>query len=439
MNHKTKHLGFAFLIVLFLAQCTILYGQKPITWVNKKNVTVKNKYISKFQGGLLWDAGATSNKVLALNSDGWMTAVLQKPKQSKIIGLTKVAKIANWETVTYGIRFKSGKAIIVEGDKVVLETGRKCKKGDIVKIEKVGTTISYKINDELLYTSKKDVSHNLRVKVTFFSTGVGFLNGKTKNFISRNATSAQNAPKKLEPGEVLMSSYMGGLGSTIGIKGINSTTLEAINAENNKEDKVIALSLEKLSQADFNIICEKLKWVKKVSIWRSEKSGVKKMTALKKLANLEEVYFFNGKPKLPKIDLAIFSKLAQLKKIAAIKFTRFDNYELLKNLPNLEILELNYADLESIEFLKDLSNLRELTISGYYDTFTDLEPVGYLKKLEKLNIRDNEKINNLDPLLKCTNLKEIEVSRFCPRNEIEKLKKTFPNIKGKIFGSSEKF
>lgn len=439
MNHKTKHLAFAFLIVFFLAKCTILYGQKSITWINKKNVTVKNKYISKFDGGLLWDAGATSNKVLALNSDGWMTAVLQKPKQSKIIGLTKVAKIDNWETVTYGIRFKSGKAIIVEGDKVVLETGRKCKKGDIVKIEKVGTTISYKINDELLYTSMKDVSHNLRVKVAFFSTGVGFLNGKTKNFISRNAASAQKSPKKLEPGEVLMSSYMGGLGSTIGIKGINSTTLEAINAENNKEDKVIALSLEKLSQADFNIICEKLTWVKKVSIWRSEKSGVKKLTALKKLTNLEEVYFFNGKPKLPKIDLAILSKLTQLKKIAAIKFTRFDNYELLKNLPNLEILELNYADLESIEFLKDLTGLKELTISGYYDTFDNLEPVGYLKKLEKLNIRDNEKINNLDPLLKCTNLKEIEVSRFCPRNEIEKLKKTFPNIKGKIFGSSEKF
>ncbi|WP_299606816.1 hypothetical protein [uncultured Aquimarina sp.] len=436
---KQKHQGFAFLIVCFFAQCAILYGQKSITWVNKKNVTVKNKYISKFEGGLLWDAGATSNKVLGLNSDGWMTAVLQKPKQSKIIGLTKVTKIANWEKVTYGIRFKSGKAIIVEGDKVVLETGRKCKKGDIVKIEKVGATISYKINDELLYTSKKDVSHNLRVKVAFFSSGVGFLNAKAKNFISRKAASTQKSPKKLEPGEVLMTTYMGAFGTTIEIKGVNLTTIEAVNAESDKENKVISLVLEKMTQEDFDIICEKLKWIKILSISRSEKSKVKSLNALGKLTNIEDVYFINGSPKLPKIDLAIFNKSVQLKKLSAIRFTRFDNYELLKNLPNLEALELIQADLESIEFLKDLTDLKELAISGYYDTFDNLEPVGYLKKLEKFNIRDNEKINNLDPLLKCTNLKEIEVSRFCPRSEIEKLKKAFPNIKGKIFGSSEKF
>ncbi|AXT19641.1 leucine-rich repeat domain-containing protein [Flavobacteriaceae bacterium AU392] len=403
-------------------------AQVPVNWTNKKNVTTRNGYISKFDGGILWDSGATSKQILNEKIDGWMETIIQKAKQQKIIGFSKPQKIEFWEKIDYAIYMKKGIISISESGMIVFKTDIKCKKGDLIRIEKKEGVISYLLNGKVLYVSKKTVSTDLRVHTAFYISGTGFYKTKVSNSF-KSLKNRSRTPAQLKPGDVLMTFGNGAYGKTIFLNGMNKDTYDAIEKIDNKESYYVYFNTEKMTQVDFGTSCQYLTWINKLVIDRSDK--VKNYNALRFLTHLEEIYFIDGNPQLPILDLKIISQSKNLKKLVAYNFTKFNNYEMLKNFNFLEELELVNSYIKDLSFLNGMNNLKRLDISGHLNTYQGLISIGNLANLQKLDISGNEKITDLSPLYNCTNLKELVVTksdRSFSNTELEKIKKEFPEL-----------
>lgn len=426
-----KKILFPIFLLILLVISTNVNSQNSVIWTNKKNVTVKNGYISKFSGGLLWDAGATSKRRLPKDRNGSVEAIIQKTKQSKILGLAKPGKINDWEVMDYGIAIKAGKISIVEAGNTVFETKEKCKKGDIITIDKKYNRISYQLNGKTLFASTKEVSTSLRVQAAFFSAGVGYYKVKTKGFLSATTNIKKGKPVALKPGPVLMKADFSFHGDNIEISGMNLTTLEAINKIEDKEERVVTLNLKKITQVDFYRVFDNLPWTRKLAINPSDKNKITTLSPIKKLTQLETIYFDNGFSKPDqKIDLELIAGLKNLKEVSIHNFTIFSNYEILQTLPKLETLKLGGADKNQLDFLASLKSLKKLNLWVSGGDFTDISILGKLTSLRELDISQDQEIKDLSPLYNLKNLEEIKISTACPDSEIKKLREALPNLRG---------
>jgi len=420
-----------FIVLIFITFCTEMHSQTSVVWVGKKNVTVKNGYISKFEGGLLWDAGATSKRFLPKDRNGSVEAIVQKAKPTKVFGLSKPGKVKKWEVVDYGMYIKGGKIKIVESGNEVFKLDEKCKKGDIIAINKENNRINYQLNGKTVFTSKKEVITDLRIQAGFFSSGVGFFKAKTKGFQFPGSTKKVRTPVALKSGPVLMKADFSFHGDNIEISGMNLTTLEAINKIKDKESRVVTIDLRKISQVDFYRICDNLPWIKKLAINPSRNNKIRTLSPIKKLTQLETIYFDNGFSKPDqKIDLELITGAKGLKKLSINYFDIVSNYEVLRTLSNLEVLELRRTDKEQLDFLSSLKNLKELVISESSDAFTDISILGKLVSLRELDISQDSEIKDLSPLYSLKNLQEIKITTSVPDSEVKKLREALPNLLG---------
>ena len=422
-----------FLCLLLTVFTLGAYAQKKsVYWVNKKNVSAKNGYISRFAEGIQWNSGATSGYRLLKEKDGSVEAIVQKAKQKKILGLAKIGKVTNWEIVAYGIAIDKGKYEVVEDGNSVFKTEQKAKKGDLISIHKKGTQISYALNGETIYTSEKKVTIDLRVQVAFYIAGVGYYKVKTTGF---QGTSSTKSKTSTTAGPVLMKVGYGLHGSEIEISGINTNTLAAINKVADKEAKVIEVSMDKMTQKDFDLLCKNLPWIKKLAIKVAKNGKTTNLNAIKQLTDLEHIFFDGsyGAPPLDNpIDLALITTLKKLKEISIYQCKNFTNYDALGSVLSLKTLDLGNADKAELSFLSSLKGLEKLSLSEGSGSFTDISILGTLTSLRFLDIASDREIQDLSPLYTLKALEEIKISTTCPDNEIQKLREALPNLRGVI-------
>lgn len=115
-----------------------------------------------------WDAGASSVETFA--GDGYVETKVTDIVNSRMFGLNTTDTSASYTDIDYAVnlRFDGQIDIHENGTQVGFLVGT-YSIGDVIRIERVGTTIYFKKNGTTFYTSLTPSSAPLRVDVSFFS------------------------------------------------------------------------------------------------------------------------------------------------------------------------------------------------------------------------------------------------------------------------------
>ncbi len=129
------------------------------------------------------------------------------------------------------------------------------------------------------------------------------------------------------------------------------------------------------------------------------------LESLRKLKKLQKLYIYEGN------SLTNLKPLNELKNLQELYLRCAVNVSLepIKDLTNLEILCIDLTDMGDFEMLKNLMNLRELTV---YGRIQNLEMIRYLKNLQKLWLISFDysfDLQNIEPLKELTNLQDLYI------------------------------
>ena len=156
------------ILLLVLGFCPLFSQSYDVEWTNDTGVTIAGNTLIK-TASTGWNAGASSTNVLGSNTDGWVEISITS-KSSFAFGLSLLDLNLSLSSIEFGLFLTSG------GDIRVYESGSyKGKKGvytvgDKLKIERLGSTITYKKNDVVVYTSTKSSSTQLIVDASLYYT-----------------------------------------------------------------------------------------------------------------------------------------------------------------------------------------------------------------------------------------------------------------------------
>jgi len=199
--------------------------------------------------------------------------------------------------------------------------------------------------------------------------------------------------------------------NTIKILNLESNTLSNINKIEAKETKVVQID-KSISQEDFDKICAKLKWIKKLSI-DYDNPSINNILSISTLTDLESLKIRNllSSKKTP-VDLLPLTKLILLKEIDFYG-TIVSNTDALQTLINLEKVILYKSNVSSINFLAFTPLVKEIDLNGSEHTFTNYEPIKTLKKLRSIDIQSNTQATdqNLTLFNEFLELREINISQ----------------------------
>lgn len=152
------------------------YREIGLDWINLANATatparyvpIRDGFLIKNAGGAAWNAGASSIETIA--GDGYVESTASSAATDKIFGLSSDDPDAVWNTVEYGIHLDNGgtAAPLQNG---VYQAGVAYVAGDVFRVERVGTTITYKKNGVTFYTSLIASSGPLLIDTSILTVG----------------------------------------------------------------------------------------------------------------------------------------------------------------------------------------------------------------------------------------------------------------------------
>jgi RHS repeat-associated protein len=156
----------------------VTLNQQPVSWTNLVNVTQTGTTLTKTGGvNATWDAGAFSVQYIPADADGYLEFTASETTKNKMMGLSSADGGAGYTTINYAIYFSSS-----IGVQIFENGGAKASSGafvatDVFRIERQGSTIYYKKNGTLIYTSTVPSRTALYGDCSFNSSG-----GTLKNY-----------------------------------------------------------------------------------------------------------------------------------------------------------------------------------------------------------------------------------------------------------------
>ncbi len=184
--------------------------------------------------------------------------------------------------------------------------------------------------------------------------------------------------------------------------------VDSINRINSKERRSIHLR-RGAGQADFDMLCEGLRWVTKLYV-----SGNENITDISAISNLDSLELFAltslYRSREEALDLQPIGTLSALIDLS-LHGTRVTNTKALGQLKRLRKLDLYMSEVSSLSFLYDTPQLRELNLHGSNHTFKNYEPVASLEELTYLDIYANSQATDegLEVLKALTKLRKIDM------------------------------
>jgi hypothetical protein len=155
-----------------------------VVWTDLEGVSVINNSLVKTSPESAWKAGAASKNKLLANENGWVECTATLNNTHRILGLSSTNKDAASNTIGFGIY------IIADGRIFAIEDGTDIYKpqykpltmyreGDIMRVERINSsTIVYKQNGTIFYTSNKKYAGELIVDVSLYEQNAIISNPK---------------------------------------------------------------------------------------------------------------------------------------------------------------------------------------------------------------------------------------------------------------------
>lgn len=149
-----------------------------VTWVDKVNVIeTGNKLVNTASG---WgSAGAASLQILPAGQDGWMEVVVSETNKYRMIGLSDINTNAHYNTLDYTFYILTNSTIRIYESGSSKGSFGSVASGDVLRIERNGSTITYLKNGVLKYTSTKASTTQLMADCAFYTNNGSLVNVRT--------------------------------------------------------------------------------------------------------------------------------------------------------------------------------------------------------------------------------------------------------------------
>lgn len=150
-----------------------------IEWTASIGVTATGNGVIRTVAGNGWDtAGAVSADIIGAGQNGWAEFRVGSVGDSYMFGLGTGNNNGGYTAINYAINMEYGTLKVYESGTLKEEVGT-CIMDDVIKIERVGTSVRYRKNDEILYTSTVNSESPLVVNTAIYSSGgeIPFLHG----------------------------------------------------------------------------------------------------------------------------------------------------------------------------------------------------------------------------------------------------------------------
>lgn len=148
--------------------------------------SVSTNSITKTAEGNTWgSAGSTSYNTISSGQDGWAEFTVTSTGTSYMFGLGTGNNAGGYTDINYAINVESGSLKVYENGSLESTVGT-CTTGDIIRVERSGTSILYKKNGTTLYTSSVDPSLALVVNTALYTEGASItgIQGKFTDYSS---------------------------------------------------------------------------------------------------------------------------------------------------------------------------------------------------------------------------------------------------------------
>ncbi len=170
-----------------------------VVWRNLVGVTVAGNTITK-NGTEGWNAGASSTYRLNASTNGWVEMVAGGTTTNRMFGFSQSDPNTDYATILYGVYpAADGKIYVYEGGSNVYNGLTTYTSTDVIRVERVGNIISYKVNSTIFYTSLTPNSNSLIVDATIWSTN-GTLANVIVNFNTLDPTCSDGIQNGTETG-----------------------------------------------------------------------------------------------------------------------------------------------------------------------------------------------------------------------------------------------
>jgi len=172
MQNKLLFLSL-FVVCLYSTSFSQTYD---VVWTDAVGVSVNGNSLTKTASNRVWgNAGAASTNVLPAGQDGYVETVVAETTTARMIGFSSSNANASWNTIHYNfyLNYHASSSPRVE----IYESGTQrlihnsFSTGDVVRVERIGSTVYYKKNGTAIYTSTVPSTSALIVDVALYETG----------------------------------------------------------------------------------------------------------------------------------------------------------------------------------------------------------------------------------------------------------------------------
>jgi RHS repeat-associated protein len=166
------------------------HSEYDVQWQNLNGVRVTGNKLNRYISGSSWDVGAASAQQLSPNTDGWMEIVVTELNYNKMIGLADTDPDYNFTSIDYALHMNNAYLRVYENGVEKNSQGSILNIGDVLRIERTGTTITYKRNGITFYTSLTPSSTLLMVDASIYPNNGSLVGARasfagTENVITR--------------------------------------------------------------------------------------------------------------------------------------------------------------------------------------------------------------------------------------------------------------
>lgn len=158
--------------VVFVTPEWTVNARDAVVWENKVNVTATGNDLEKTSGGAAFDAGATSVGSIAAGADGAVEFQINVVGDQLACGLSVGNTDENFTDIDFAIRQQSATALrIYESGVLPYIHAVGMVTGDVARVQRIGTEITYWLNGAKIYTSTLSSTGELLVDSSIFGVG----------------------------------------------------------------------------------------------------------------------------------------------------------------------------------------------------------------------------------------------------------------------------
>lgn len=170
------------MLLLLTAASRAGAGIISVNWAYTDHVTNVAGLLSKNEAVTGWTAGAASSNGLAAGANGYVESTAVETNLFRMFGFSDAAisspYVSTFATIDYALYLKDYGVLAVFESGISRGDIGSYQYGDVLRVERVGSTVMYKRNGSSLYTSTIASAGALHVEAAFYNNGATIKNAR---------------------------------------------------------------------------------------------------------------------------------------------------------------------------------------------------------------------------------------------------------------------